>query len=618
MALILGAILALTPLLIAPHLLFYFDVTPKIMFLVFSVALALPWFAARGRIGSLVDFGTGRLFAILLATQFASLLLSTAVSTNRSLSLGGTNWRRFGLVTQAAVLVFTLVSAAELSGRPRLTLSYFRLIASAGALAAAYGIAQYFGWDPLLPSSAYHVGGGPTVIVRPPGTLGHSGYFAAYLLAVTFIGAGLGFMESRLRWKLLGCAAAGLSAVAIVLSGTRAAMLGLIAGAVVMAFALRKRIPVRKVLAGLAAAAIGGMLFYYSGPGAQLRSRARWFAEDPGGGARLLLWRDALVMSLRGRLAIGYGPETFASEFPPFQSVSLARAYPDFFHESPHNLFLDAQLQQGLPGLIILAALCGLGVWAARRALAREPVAAAAALAAFVASIVSLLFTCFISVTALYFYFLVALLVALAAPGDAQSQQGPSLDSRRRRSLLAVAALVPAVVFAWFGIRLLLEDMALAQARLQLDSGAVSDAVRQYERSVRLHPAGEGTDLWFSRALWNAAGSRSATERSLAARLALSAGLRAIDTATDRHNAWYSLAGFYAAQGDYANMVMSLRSAIHRAPNWFKPHWTLARALALAGRHAEAEREARTAFELDAGRDADVALTWKQLQPGPK
>lgn len=619
MALILGAILALTPLLIAPHLLFYFDVTPKIVVLIFGVVLAVPWFAARPKTGALSGFRAGRLLAILLGAQFVSVVLSTILSTNPGLSLGGTNWRRFGLVAQAAVLLFALLSAAELSARPGLRLTCFRFVVASGALAAAYGIAQYFGWDPLLPSSAYHVGEGATMIVRPPGTLGHSGYFATYLLTATFIGFAVGLLENGSGWRLLGWLAGGLSAVAIVLTGTRGAILGLVAGAVLMLFALRKKIPLRKLLGALAAAAIAGGLFYYSGSGTQLRSRARWFAEDPRGGARLLLWRDTLIMSLRGRWAFGYGPETFASEFPPFQSVSLARAYPDFYHESPHNMFLDAQSQQGVLGLAILTAVCGLGIWAARRARATQPVAAAAVLAALVASIVSLQFTCFMSVTALYFYFLAGLLVSFAAPGEEASVRARADGVSRRGHLLAAAAFVPGVVFVWFGASLLLEDAFLAQARRRLDSGAVSEAVRDYRRSLRWHPAGEGADLWFSRALWNAAGSsRSAVDRSLAARLAPSAGLRATETASDRQNAWYSLAGLYAAQGDYAGTVMSLRSSIQHAPNWFKPHWTLARALELAGRRADAEREARIAVELDAGRDAEVVLTWKQLQSVPK
>ena len=52
---------------------------------------------------------------------------------------------------------------------------------------------------------------------------------------------------------------------------------------------------------GIAAAAvllIAAAGFYFSPAGWKLRSRARWFVEDPWGGARPTLWRDSLRMAL--------------------------------------------------------------------------------------------------------------------------------------------------------------------------------------------------------------------------------------------------------------------------------------------------------------------------------
>ena len=94
---------------------------------------------------------------------------------------------------------------------------------------------------------------------------------------------------------------------------------------------------------------VGG--FYLSPAGLQLRSRTRWFLEDPWGGARPALWRDSLRMGL-ARPLLGFGPEVFTAEFPRYESISLAQAYPDFAHESPHNIFLDALISQGIPGLL--------------------------------------------------------------------------------------------------------------------------------------------------------------------------------------------------------------------------------------------------------------------------
>ena len=84
---------------------------------------------------------------------------------------------------------------------------------------------------------------------------------------------------------------------------------------------------------------------------------------------------------------------------------------------------------------------------------------------------------------------------------------------------------------------------------------------------------------------------------------ALDAAVRATSTAEDRHNAWYNLAVFRAQENDFARTEMSLREAIRCAPNWFKPHWMLARFLQAAGRLEEAKKEAELAVYLDAGKD---------------
>src|SRR5204862_245938 len=71
-------------------------------------------------------------------------------------------------------------------------------------------------------------------------------------------------------------------------------------------------------------------------------------------------WRDSLRMAAAHPLA-GWGPEVFTAAFPHYESAELARAYPDFAHESPHNIFLDAFTAQGVPGLLLLFGFCAVG-----------------------------------------------------------------------------------------------------------------------------------------------------------------------------------------------------------------------------------------------------------------
>ena len=332
MLMVQAAAIALIALILTPGLLFYFDVTPKLVVLLLVAGVAL------------VPVRRSKLMWLVLLT-LASLALSTALSSNPALSFYGTHWRQYGALTQAAVVIF----AWTLSTQAHRTGVILRAVSTAGALTAAYGIAQYLGWDPILPAAAYHIGDGLWTIVRPPSTLGYVSYFATWLLFVLFLSLAL---PGRLAKT---CAA--LALIAMLLSGTRAAFLGLAVGAAVWS-GMRIRpshAPTRRALwraARFAGAALLAVFVLYLSPAGQpLRRRARWFAEDPWGGARPLLWRDSLRMGLARPLA-GHGPETFTAAFPHYESAALARAYPDFAHESPHNIFLDALVGQGIAGVL--------------------------------------------------------------------------------------------------------------------------------------------------------------------------------------------------------------------------------------------------------------------------
>jgi hypothetical protein len=176
---------ALVPLVITPGLLSYFDVTPKIGILLFGVALISLYPRENSRnVRVLLNEPAGRWFAALLAAAWLSCACATVFSPYRLLSEHGGTWRRFGLLTETGLLLFVLVSAAWLAADRQNVVTLLRWSTASGGLGAVYGIAQYFGWDPLLPAQAYQVGEGYLTIVRPPGTLGHADYFAAWLVVI--------------------------------------------------------------------------------------------------------------------------------------------------------------------------------------------------------------------------------------------------------------------------------------------------------------------------------------------------------------------------------------------------------------------------------------------------
>jgi O-antigen ligase len=569
MSLVQAVTVGLVALILAPGWFFYFDVTPKLLVLLVGAALcALLWRGER----------PSRTFTILTLLTAVSAAVSAAVSSSPALSVFGSTWRRYGVVAQLAVLLLAWTIAAA-GDRARLVL--LRSIAVASGVAALYGIAQYAGWDPLLPSAGYHIGEGLWTIVRPPGTMGYVSYFATWLLMGGFLSLALGRSDSSAIWRRIAYAAAGLSLVAMALTGTRAAFAGLGLGLIAAAWRLGFRIP-RRALAAVAGLAVAAGVFYFSPAGWPLRSRTRWFIEDPWGGARPLLWRDSLRMGA-ARPVAGFGPEVFLASFPRYESRDLARAYPDFAHESPHNIFLDALVSQGIPGMACLLGFCALGLAAAWRA--REPWI----LAALIAGIAAQQFTAFTIPTALLFY----VTVALATP-----REQPRSAGWPRIPLFAAAAF-----FIFCAVRYGAADHALQMTRRDIAARDLRAAASDYARYRRVRLPGASADLWYSRALLSVPAVLPAGQ----------AALSAVRNPEDPFDAWYNLAEIYAIGNSAAETERCLRAAAAANPVWFKPHWMLAQVLRLEGRVTDAAAEAATATDLDGGRHAEVGRTAAEI-----
>jgi len=584
MPLLQAAVIGLAALIIAPGSLFYFDVTPKLLVLLLGAA-ACAVFWNRGQ--PAVSFS-----AVLLASA-VWLGVASALSTNPGLSIFGSTWRRFGTVAQVAVLVLTWLIAQN-SQRGRTIV--LRGISAACAIAAIYGIAQYLGFDPWLPKSGYHIGEGKWTIVRPPGTMGYVSYFATLLLVGGFLSLALARAEARTGLRRLAYAGGALCFAAMALTGTRAALLGFAAGAVSAAFLGELRVSRRMVLAA-ALVGIAGTAFYFSPFGWNLRSRARWFREDPWGGARMLLWRDSFYMAVK-RPLVGFGLEVFTGTFPQFESRELARAYPDFAHESPHNIFLDAFVSEGLPGLACLMAVCGMGLLAVRRT--RKPWLGAA----LVAGIVAQQFTAFTIPTALLFYAVIALSVARDTVPEAA----------RLASWARVPATAVAGVMVYLALRYATADHSLELTRQQLASGDLAKAQVCYRHYQRARLPGASADLWYARSLLALSQTGEPPRRLQALWMAKDAALQAAQSAEDPFDAWYTFAEINAAENDAANTEAGLRRAIAANPAWFKPHWTLAQLLRLRGRASEAVAEAAVAADLDGGKHPEVAQTLAQIR----
>src|SRR5689334_5865061 len=111
--------LAGVPLAVAPGLFVAHDVIPKLLVLgacgCVSILTAREWMPG---IAMLMQVRTGQLFLLGAVLEALSLAAAVARSQYFHLSLEGTTWRRFGLVTQVAVLLFGIACAGYFAQRP--------------------------------------------------------------------------------------------------------------------------------------------------------------------------------------------------------------------------------------------------------------------------------------------------------------------------------------------------------------------------------------------------------------------------------------------------------------------------------------------------------------------
>jgi O-antigen ligase len=628
---VIALVAALVPAALLPYWFFYFEAIPKTAILLAGTGVLLlrPRRLEPG-IRRLSGSTIGRAFLALSALTILSQLISAGFSGHFALAFFGSGWRRLGAIEWIAIVLFCLLAGVKIANtqakapaprseidslqagvgqafslpdNSRGLITLLRAICLSGTAVGAYAIAQYFGWDPLIDPQSYRVAFNNLSIVRPPGSIGHATYLASYLLLVTGAASSLAACDRSWPGRTAACAAVAAAVAALVVSGTRAGLLGLGIGAVFFAARTGRRAAMRVATVAALLAAVLSTL-YFTPLGDRLRDRIVQWSSDSQGGPRLLLWRDSLAMA-RNRLALGAGPETFATEFPKYQSAELARAYPDFYHESPHNICLDALLSQGLPGLALLLGFFALGVGASFRCVDRTVSAGLAS--GLIGAFVSQQFTPFVLSTALLFYLTIAMLAALAV-GNGPSDSVPSIGMR------PLAATVGALLLLIAG-QLVHIDWRWASLRRSLDTGKVEQAMAQYTVIQRLYPPQPGPDVWYSRALLEAAkNSPGDTLHKQAASQALTAAIRAGEVSDDRLNALYNLAVLYSTNSDLPHAEAASRAAIEIAPRWYKPHWLLAELLLAQNRPQPAEQEALKAQDYSGRKALEVTDTLNRIR----
>jgi O-antigen ligase len=325
---------------------------------------------------------------LLLALYAGLTILATIVSVSPARSLAGTARQYQGLLTTLILVAFFLLGREALARPGRL-----RMLATCAVggsmIVAAYGVAQLLGIDPIWDTLDKG---------RVFSTIGQAEWLGAYLVIPLALAVGLlasgsapgghAAPERRAATARRAALGAGLALllVALLVTLTRGAYLGLGVAAVVLAAGIAPRLrPSRRSRRALPVAAVVLGLLVLLPPlreqAATVLSRAASIADLSEGSIadRLDLWRVGVAIAI-DHPALGTGPETYTLDFPEYRDTVLEPSRSGFWlaygPESPHNVILAVADGAGMPALAACLGFLALAVRkvlrAARRAGPRE------------------------------------------------------------------------------------------------------------------------------------------------------------------------------------------------------------------------------------------------------
>ncbi len=304
---------------------------------------------------------------------FAALTISTVFSVNPRLSFFSDHYRSHGWIAWLCYL--GLFVAAVVSSHASRQWFYYSL-ELATTLTSLWILAQGVGLTRFLMEEG---------AARPPGPLGSPATSAEWLVLALFVS--LTAPISRPRWASF--ALATVTVAAIIVSGSRAVVLGLGFGGLFLLCGWLTTKQHRKISLGilLLVLVIIIILFVISNSYSivddndslfnrllQAFNPLTWTAR-----LRLSLWRDSFEMIMAQgttgleRVLFGYGPETLKLVYGPFMNDVMSWAnhdrHPFAAPYYAHNQMLDIWRDTGLVGLLSFTACFSLALWKALRSI---------------------------------------------------------------------------------------------------------------------------------------------------------------------------------------------------------------------------------------------------------
>lgn len=414
-----------------------------------------------------------------LAVAFLGLAaVSTLTAVNKWTAVFGTLEYRQGLITIAALGILTLLAMQLVRGTSDVKWLAVA-VALGGVPVAAYAITQVAGLD----TASW---GAPAwALARGTSTIGNPDTLGGFLILPAALALGLALAEERTAVRLGWWAAFATGLVAVLLTQTRSAWLGMaLAAGVLIARSLRAHLHLRRedwvaialiiVLLAVAGFALG------EGIAGRVAEVVKGDAGE--GSGRLPLWGVGLRVVAEHPL-VGVGPDSF--RFGYYEARTTANALLGGYGtvaDDAHSLPIMVAATIGVPALLVLLVFGFLvlrGAW--RQAFAADPGADRTVFAGWLAAICGnglyLMFGPSVLSSNLVLALGVGVLLAAGARPGRLRGRGPAL---------AVVVIVAAITLLAAGVSV--RDLAADYYHARSLDVTGPDAIARIERAVRLSP----------------------------------------------------------------------------------------------------------------------------------
>jgi len=285
---------------------------------------------------------------------YEAVLFTTSIfGVSFSRSFFGDPERAEGLILHLHLIIFLIV-ICSIYRTKKDWIFLMKIIAGVSAVSSLVAVGQKFGLWTLY---------GVSLPSRVSGTMSNPDFFAPYVISAFFISLFIFFSEKEKDLKFLWLFIAGLNLIGLVLSGTRGAWVGFIAGMVVflgyltIRFYLKARYNVRLMMLFAFLFIFIFFLIIFSSP-EKFNLRGNYYFEtfysmfELDLGSRKDVW-ELSINGWKDRPIIGWGTESISYVFDKYFKAEHSRFIPErMYFDHPHNKLIELLVVSGVLGLL--------------------------------------------------------------------------------------------------------------------------------------------------------------------------------------------------------------------------------------------------------------------------